>query len=290
MLRDGYRFAALVVVLISVSACLGREQNRDAVFQVYAIEYARSPKFRKSTVVHQAPRDEFTAFSWFAWLISGHGRIVLVDTGYDEPAAADGFGVERFRPVPELLAGLKIEPEQVTDVIITHLHFDHAGNAGPYSNARFWVQRAEIDWARSRVDEREPRRSGVRLRDVRLLGSMKDEGRLKIVNGDAAVAEGILLHRGGGHTPGLQWVEIRTGSPTGTIVLAADNAYLYENVTERRPTGSTRDVNGDRLLLKKLLVTASNEKLVVPGHDPAVMSCFPLAAPNIVEIRDPSCH
>lgn len=280
-----YRTVVLVVALCALPACAGKEPSQEGDYQVYAVEYAHSPDFGKSSLVRGASRDQSTAFSWFAWVVRGRGRLVLVDTGYDEPAAADGFGVVRFRPVPELLGGLNVEPEQVTDVVVTHMHFDHAGYGEPYVSAKFWIQRADIDWARRLVGDGTPRRAGVRLPDVRFFDSLSDAGRLNEVDGKASIVEGIVLHGGGGHTRGIQWVEIRCGPPTGTIVLASDNAYLYENLTARQPTGSTRDAKGDRLLLDTLLHTASSERLVVPGHDPAVMERFPAVAPGIVRIK-----
>jgi glyoxylase-like metal-dependent hydrolase (beta-lactamase superfamily II) len=284
-MRDLGIAAAVVVGLTLASACCGDKRGDEAGYRVFAIEYAHSPKLRASGLVHEAPKDRFTPFSWYAWVVRGKGRVVLVDTGFDEVGAAKGFGVERFTPVPELLGGLGIRPEQVTDLIITHLHFDHAGNAAPYTKAKLWIQRAELDWGRKRVDAKRPRRGGVRLEDVRFLASLEGAGRLSLVDGDAEVVEGISVHRGGGHTPGLQWVEVRTGTATGTVVLAADNAYLYENLSERRPTASTRDKEGDLLLFDELLRTASRRDLAIPGHDPKVMREFPEVAPFVVELR-----
>ena len=218
-------------------------------------------------------------FAWMAWLIRGRDRVVLVDTGFADEALAARWKIQGYRPLPEGLALLQVRSEDVTDVVITHAHWDHLGNVGPYRNAEVWIQQPELDWARSRVTPEKPERSGVRLQDLQALDGLK----LHAVTGKATVTEGITVHPGGGHTPGVQWVQIDDGART--VVLTSDIAYLYENLERQVPPGGSRDPDLDATQILRMQKAARPAHLVVPGHDPLVFERFPTVAPGIVEIR-----
>ena len=155
------------------------------------------------------------------------GRRVLVDTGmgerWDEKKAGI-FGLAR-RPnqlVAEL-AELGVTRGSVTDVILTHLHFDHAGGAvregddglePTFPEARHWIQKRQWDWAHG-PSERD--RASFRAEDFALL---KDRGRLELVDGPGEIMPGVRVTPVSGHTPGQQMVEFHTGA--GVLVYCAD--------------------------------------------------------------------
>jgi len=224
-------------------------------------------------------------FAWEAWLVLGKNRKILVDTGFKDDELARHWDVRDYRTVPSGLAELGIKPGQITDVVLSHAHWDHIGNVLPYTHARVWMQKREFEWASKLVSKERPSRWGVRLVDIRALGVVRSRGLLHLVGKGAAVAHGIIFHDGGGHTKCVQWLEIRTGGPVGTVVLASDNAYVYENIKRLIPTGSTSKPDLDRLALKEMLKVASRPDLVIPGHDPGTFKHFPRVAKGIVEIR-----
>ena len=160
-------------------------------------------------------------------LVSGHGRHVLIDTGLGEK------GDERFRQrhdvrrcggVVEALARLGIDPGDVTDVVNTHLHWDHAGGntfpargepPGPtFPRASYHVQEQELAFAR-RAGERT--RGSYRAEDFEPLVS---QGRLVLLDGRTDIAPGITVHLAPGHLPHMQVVTV-TGR-NGTVFFPAD--------------------------------------------------------------------
>src|SRR3546814_1392648 len=86
-------------------------------------------------VIDGDPHDTSGAITYYVWLIRGHGRTVLVDTGMTkESAASRGRTLDRLPR--EGLEALGVGPREVQDVIVTHLHFDHAGTLGDWETAR----------------------------------------------------------------------------------------------------------------------------------------------------------
>jgi glyoxylase-like metal-dependent hydrolase (beta-lactamase superfamily II) len=178
------------------------------------------------------------------------------------------------------LAGIK--PTDVTDIIISHIHWDHFDGADLFPNAKVWIQREEvehhIDSAGAVLD-----RTINRL-DAAMLHELRKAGRVQLVNGDAqSIAPGIKVYTGGKHTYASQYVGVRTAQ--GVAVVASDNAYLYENFEKHVPIAQTLDAASNLAAQDRMRTIASNARLIVPGHDPGVFRMFELVNPRIARIR-----
>lgn len=157
------------------------------------------------------------------------GRLTLVDTGIggaDSPASD-------WAPVPGTLAGelaaVGVTPGEIGTVILTHLHSDHASGAVAdgrpmFDNARYVLQRAELEAARGRMlDE--------------IVATIK--GQLHVVDGEAEVAPGVHVHLAAGHTPGHQIARVGEVAMTGDLVLHPVQLedpgirYLYDDDQEQ---------------------------------------------------------
>ena len=204
-----------VTGLVSCSAKIKIEKDS---WRVFALEYGASKGFRKSVLVRGAPPGERAEMSWAVWLLLRGDKKILVDTGFAEQKTAEKWKFERFQPVPVLLNTIEVRADEITDVILTHLHWDHCGNMKPYRRARFWVQRAELDWARGRLGKQKKAAAGVRRSDLDLLDRIAADGRVSAMEGDTTIADGVKAHLGGRHTGATQWIEIETGSGAGTAL------------------------------------------------------------------------
>lgn len=289
-------FISLTASSLVVTSCSSRtpssgESSEDSetlvvsadgdTYRVFAMEYGRSKRFRRSTLIRSADREARQDLSWQAWLVAGKGRFVLVDTGFREKSVGKGYRFQRFEPITEPLRRVGVKAQQIDDVIITHVHWDHAGNTSPFTNANFWIQEESLRWSQKLVSK-SPRKAGVRREDIEALGALEREKRLTLVNGDREIIDGISVFAGGRHTPGVQWVSVRTG--VETIVLATDIAYVYENIETETPPGGTYDPARDLEQIRRMLKTASRPELIIPGHDPLVLTRNPRRGKNIVEI------
>ena len=164
-------------------------------------------------------------------LVQDDGRNILLETGvgaFFEPKMADRFGiVETEHVLLESLERLGLRHEDIDVVVLSHLHFDHAGGLlSPYSdeapstllfpNAHFVV--GEQAWERAKAPHPRDRASFIPPLNAQLEAS----GRLETVAGERSevLGEGYHFHRSEGHTPGLLLTEIATSQ--GPVVFAAD--------------------------------------------------------------------
>jgi glyoxylase-like metal-dependent hydrolase (beta-lactamase superfamily II) len=242
-------FAGLWV--IAALACTSDPQVR-----VTAIEYGRSASFPSRQLVGDAPADERRPLSWQVWLVETADRAILVDTGFDDAARAKAWRVTDFAPVATL-----VDAPAITDVIVTHGHWDHAGAVDQFPNATVWIQTAALRWMESRVSASVPEASGVLFEDLEAVKKSK----LRVIDGDADVCPEVTIHRGGGHTPGVAWVEVRSDP---RVVLTSDVAYLQENLTRHVAPGGSMDPPSD---LRAYQAMKAIGGILVPGHDPSTM-------------------
>jgi len=175
------------------------------------------------------PADEFNRIDLdLRCLLAEHGdRRILVETGMGDRWTEKQMGIYALDRRPnQLLAELAeagITRESITDVIHTHLHFDHAGGTfretedglePTFPAATHWVQKRHWEWASS-PSERD--RASFRLDDFE---GLKESGRLELVDGAVEIMPGVRVTPVSGHTPGQQVVEFHTGD--GVLAYVAD--------------------------------------------------------------------
>ena len=248
---------------------------------VYGVSYGSS-FFREDRVFVNGSSSDGVSFEWLFWIIETDGRRILVDTGFDDPDEAREWGIRDYvRPV-ERLAQLGISPLDVTDVILTHLHWDHVGNAAAYPNATIWLQSTEYEYAKSRLNPGNTRSKGMWWDHLQALLAAEAEGRLVLVNGEDTMMTGITMTPAGGHTPGSQFVTVETLD--GAVVIAGDEAYLYRNNQSHVPIGSAYDHDANLAAIREMHRRAASPFLILPGHDPRVLSYFPEVSEGIVHV------
>ena len=112
---------------------------------------------------------------------------------------------------------------------------------------------------------------------------MNAEGRVALVNGDAQeILPGITCYTGGKHTYASQFVGVPTRG--GTVVLASDNMYLYENLEKHVPIAATLEAASNLRAQDRMKELAGDAKRIVPGHDPAVMTRYRETLPGVVRV------
>jgi glyoxylase-like metal-dependent hydrolase (beta-lactamase superfamily II) len=198
------------------------------------------------------------------WVLEGPTTIV-VDTSVKPHAKPHEFMGESFErsveQVPEnALKAAGISPKDVEFVVLTHLHWDHAGNCDLFPDARVIVQEAELRYAIApgrffRRGYLSPE-SGWKLPPPYLVPN------LQTVRGEHELAPGVTVVPAPGHTPGSQAVVVQTAA--GPYCITGDAVMTYDNLESDTPPGYHVDVDASLDSLDRLRARATH---FLPSHD-----------------------
>jgi len=258
------------------------------VYEVFAIRYASIPDFPVNALIAGADPQRKFSIAMTIWLIRGNGRVVLVDSGFYRPQFFKQFKVDGFIKPSDAVAQSGIQPaltaEDVTDVVITHMHWDHADGMDLFPRARIWLQKDEYTYYTGEAWQQPRTHGGIDPDDVLAAVKLNLAGRVTLVNGDAQeIFPGITCYTGGKHTFQSQFVGVNTKA--GTVILASDNMYLYENLEKHVPIAQTLDAASNLRAQYRMKQLATSPRLIVPGHDPAVFEKFPRVSDRTVRIE-----
>jgi glyoxylase-like metal-dependent hydrolase (beta-lactamase superfamily II) len=208
---------------------------------------------------------------YYVWVARSAQHTVVIDTGFDQAAAARRKRDFLCDPADGLRL-LKVAPADVAHVVITHLHYDHAGNLGLFPRARFHLQDSEMAYATGRHMAAPFFRHAYETEDVVTMVRLSHAGRIQFHEGEGEVVPGVTVHHIGGHTQGLQVVRVRTR--VGWLVLASDALHYLANMTSGRPFPIVADVTRMVAGWQRLRELAESPLHIVPGHDPLVMQRY----------------
>lgn len=254
-------------------------------YEVFALRYAvtepdrpRRENFLPGLDLHDGPMP----LDYYVWVIRGDGRVVVVDTGFGEEAARERGRRLLHNPV-DLLARIGLAADAVEHVVLTHLHYDHAGSLSSFPAATFHLQDDEMKYATGRPMCRACFRGPFNVADVLDAVKLVYGGRVVFHDGTSQLFPGITLHRVGGHSGGLQAVRVNTAR--GPLVLASDAFHFNENRKRRAPFPLVYHV-GEMLEGYRICeeLAGGREDLLIPGHDPEVRLRWPAISPDEPDI------
>jgi glyoxylase-like metal-dependent hydrolase (beta-lactamase superfamily II) len=242
---------------------------------ILAIRYATIRAFPVSGLVMGAPRGETMDIAMVLWLIRDGERTVLFDTGFHREEWLDRFDVvDYIRPDSAVrLAGVRAA--DVTDIVISHAHWDHMGGIDLFPNATLHIQRAEYEYYTGEAWQAGGRSGGIDPADIVELVRRNTAGRVRWVEGDdVEILPGIRAYTGARHTFASQYIRVDAEAP---FVLASDNCYLYRNLDSglASATFEPSDRSANLAAQQRMVELAGSASRVVPGHDPLQFERFP---------------
>jgi len=273
-----------ILLLMLLSQVFGQQRTSTPTYEVYAISYAVIPDFPVAGLVAGADRTRKLDIQMMVWLLKGsNGANILVDSGFYRDKFFRQWKVKDFVKPSEAISKVGLKPEDINDLIITHMHWDHADGMDLFPKARVWIQQDEYAYYTGEAWQPGGSHGGVDAEDVLALVSLNTQGRVRLVKGDDQEAiDGIRVYTGGRHTYASQYVTVNTRS--GTAVIASDNLYLYENLDKHAAIAQTWDAASNLKAQERMKQLASNPRLIIPGHDPAVFTRFPAPGGGVAKI------
>ena len=243
-------------------------------YSIQAIRYA-SAEDEVAGLVMGAPKGEKINIAMVIWLIRGGGHNILFDSGYHRDTFLKYFpSTEYIRPDEAVkLAG--VQPEEITDIVISHAHWDHLGGIDLFPKATVWIQKDEFRYYTGDGWQAGGHHGGIDPEDVQQLVKLNTEGRVRLVDGDnVEIFPGIRGYTGARHTYASQYLRVE-GNPS--YVLASDNCYLYRNLAEHKAsaTFSKADEPANIKNQARMIELAGSAERVVPGHDMLQFQKFP---------------
>jgi glyoxylase-like metal-dependent hydrolase (beta-lactamase superfamily II) len=243
-------------------------------YEIYALRYAsKLERTRNENFIFDFdPHDSPMPMDYFVWLLKSGQHMILVDSGFNE---ASGKARNRFLSCDPIhtLSILGIDLNNINDVIITHLHYDHAGNLSKLPRARLHLQDAEMEYATGRYMRQRVLRGAYSAEDVVEVVRGVYQDRVFFHRGNEQIVPGVEVIHIGGHTRGLQSVRVFT--QRGWVLLASDAAHYYDNMRLQNPfpiVFNTGDMISGYDILSHAVDSIDH---IVPGHDPAVMRLYP---------------
>jgi glyoxylase-like metal-dependent hydrolase (beta-lactamase superfamily II) len=259
-------FAGLCVFLLGASA--------PPQYSIEAIRYATSPDVKVSELVVGGPNDKID-IAMVVWLVRGGGHTILFDSGFHRSTFLKEFPMKDYLRPDQAVATAGVKPEDVTDIVISHAHWDHMGGIDLFPKATIWIQREEYRYYTSDAWQTGGDHGGIDPDDVQELVKLNTEGRVRLVDGDnVEIFPGIRAYTGSRHTYASQYLRVDGDPP---YVLASDNVYLYYNLSSRlaSATFSEADHAANIAQQARMIQLAGSPDRILPGHDLLQFQKFP---------------
>ncbi len=253
-------------------------------YSIQAIRYASSPGDSVADLVMGAPKDEKIDTIFAIWLIQGGGRNILFDSGFHREKWFKYWTITDYVRPDEAVQLAGVKPEEITDVVISHAHWDHMGGIGLFPKATVWIQKEEFRYYTGEAWQAGGQHGGIDPEDAQELVRLNTEGRLRLVDGDnVEIFPGIRAYTGARHTYASQYLRVDGNPP---FVLASDNSYLWRNLQERKAsaTFSGADQPANIKNQARMIELAGSIDRVIPGHDALQFQKFPTQG-RIVRIK-----
>lgn len=252
-------------------------------YSIDAVRYGTFEDYPLSRLVLNGASDSTVDIAMMFWVVRGGDRTILFDVGFHRDRYLGLFEVGDLVPPDSALELVGIDPDDVTDIVVSHAHFDHMGGIDLFPDATIWIQADEFAYYTGRAWQEglppqglNPANGGFDPNDILELVRRNTQGDVELIEGDdVGILPGIRVFTGGRHTHASQYMLVQ-GEPS--YVLASDNAYIYRNIERLEPVATLfkpGDAAANVRAIRRMLLLAGSADRVIPGHDAQVFARFP---------------
>jgi glyoxylase-like metal-dependent hydrolase (beta-lactamase superfamily II) len=285
MNKTKFLYVSIVLFIYFGTAITSKVYSQNNTYEIFALKFGeRTNKIPVSDAAVGAMGNDSLNTCFMYWLLKGNnGKTILVDAGFTNDMKINPKFIT-WSPPEKMLAKLNIKPEEITDIILTHPHWDHIGGISLYPDAQVWMQSDDYDYFVGAAWQEGGNKNGFNEKDVLKIVQRNLDKKLTLIKGDdIEIIPGIKVFTGSKHTYQSQYVLVSSGSDK--VIIASDNAWFYYNLIHELPIPVTHDSKSYSKNLKRMKSMVSNMDLIIPGHDPLVFSKFPGVANDVVKIK-----
>ncbi|MCM4151709.1 N-acyl homoserine lactonase family protein [Arenibacter sp. N53] len=274
--------STIVILTISITAF-----SQSTNYEVYALKYANvGVTLPLSVLVLDAPESETIDAVFMFWLLKGtNGKNILVDAGFlNDIEQSKAYSVTNYIRPDLMLPRIGLNAEDITDIILTHPHWDHMDGVDLFPNANVWIQKTDYNYFVGDAWQKDGW-GDFNKRDVLKLVELNLSGKLMLIDGDdKEILPNIKVYTGSRHTFNSQFILVDNG--VNKIILASDNVYTYYNLNHlmSAPKTETFDTNAYVKSMERMKTLVSDIKFIIPGHDALLFLNFPSIADDIYKI------
>jgi glyoxylase-like metal-dependent hydrolase (beta-lactamase superfamily II) len=258
-------------------------------YEVYALKFASTAHpMPISQFAMNGPDNDSVSIVCMIWLIKGtNNKNILVDAGFlNDVEEAKNLPITNYIRPDSMLLRINLRPTDITDIILSHPHWDHIDGIDLFPNAHVWIQKEDFNYFVGTSWQKDGNNGGFDRRDVRKLIDLNLAGKLTLIDGDdKEIFPGIRVYTGSRHTFNSQYILVRTA--TDKIIVASDNIWIYYNLEHLRsaPAYGTFDTSGYVKSMQRMKTLASDMKYIIPGHDSELFSKFPVIKEGVIKIK-----
>jgi len=274
------RCAAFLLLLLTLPGTAAAQD-----YEILSVRYGTIADFPLRGLLPDAPAGETLDVALAIWVIRDDDRVVLFDTGFFREQWFERFAVQDYVRPDEALSAIGLDPGDVTDIVLSHAHWDHMGGLELFPAATAWIQTDEFAYYTGPAWQPEGNSGGIDPADVLHLVERNTQGLVRLIDGDGVeFLPGITALTGARHTYASQYLMVGSDEP---YVLASDNAYLYRNLTEGRAgaTFTSEDRDNNLAAVRRMIELAGDVSRVVPGHDAEQFRRLPSVTEGVVRIK-----
>ena len=240
----------MAAALAVAPGCFDSQNGQQSSKRIYALKYGES-KYPAS-LVNTLSRERLVTLNWLVYLVVSENPPLntLVDTGFDDPALARQFGLQKTQSMGALLALVGLKATDIHQVFLTHSHFDHAHNLPQFTNSVIYLQSREYS---SLADKS----------IAAFLSGVKSAGNLRLIEPgqmNHGIFETIFT---GGHTPGSQAVRLVANGRN--YVFTGDECYFADACRAKvpLPAAAAYAPQKNRAFLRSL----AESEVILAGHE-----------------------
>jgi glyoxylase-like metal-dependent hydrolase (beta-lactamase superfamily II) len=241
-------------------------------YEVFAVRFVSQETTRNNIFLRYGSygeRDQGVTCAYYYWVIRGAEGVILFDSGFNQ-RVADLHGHGKVEPIRLGLSALDITPDDVKLIVISHLHYDHVGNLEQFPGAEIAVQASEVQFWSSSMATRALFANLAEQEYLENLDRARSDGRVKLLEGDTQITQGVYAISLPGHTPGQEGLIVKT--PEKSLVLASDALHFRAELDNDWPFMIVTDLVGMYGSFERLRTLSADGHIIVPGHDPEAIA------------------